>query len=140
MVIDEIRQIKSSPPELRRFALIMAVALAAVGGLLMWRRGGCCCWWLFGVSAAFLILGLLAPAVLGPVHKSWMTLAVIMGWFMTRLIQITLFYLVLTPTALLMRLLGKDVLDISLTKGSRDSYWIARGTHPKDRSDYEKQF
>lgn len=51
-------------------------------------------------------------------QKLWMSPAVIMGWFVTRLILVTLFYFVPTPTALLLRILGKDILDISFNRNS----------------------
>ncbi|UCG48054.1 MAG: hypothetical protein JSU94_21570 [Phycisphaerales bacterium] len=139
MLIDEIGDIKSTRGDLRKFGLTMAAALAVIGGFLLWRQKGYYPY-LFCVSILLLLAGLLAPSALKPVQKIWMTLAVMMGWFMTRLILISLFYLVLTPTALLMRLLGKDMLDIRFQGDSRSSYWIAREARQPKKSDYEKQF
>ncbi len=139
MLIDEIRDVKSTRSDLRKFALTMAAALAVIGGFLLWRQKGYYPY-LFCVSILFLLAGLLVPSALKPVQKIWMTLAVILGWFMTRLILISLFYLILTPTALLMRLLGKDMLDTRFPAHPGSSYWIARKTQQPQKSDYEKQF
>ena len=139
MLIDEIRDIKSTRSDLKKFGVTMAAALAVIGGFVLCRQHGYYPYF-FCASALFLLSGLLLPSLLKPVRKIWMTLAVIMGWFMTRLILISLFYLVLTPTALLMRLLGKDVLDTRFDKNSHGTYWIARETQESRKSDYEKQF
>jgi hypothetical protein len=139
MLIDEIRNIKSTRRELRKFGLTMAVALAVIGGFVMWRQKS---YYrvLFVASALFLLPGLLLPALLKPFQKVWMTLALLIGWVMTHLILTILFYLVLTPTALIMRVLGKDILNLRFEKDSAKSYWIPRPTDGRQKSDYEKQF
>jgi hypothetical protein len=130
---------KGSKSELRKFGVIMSVFVALLGGLFLWR-GKSYYWCFFVISALFLFLGLVLPAVLRPVHKSWMTLSMIMGWFVSRLILIILFYLVLTPTALLLRLFGKDLLSIDFTEDSSESYWIPREAGGSEKQDYERQF
>ncbi|MCK4292093.1 MAG: hypothetical protein KAY65_02770 [Planctomycetes bacterium] len=139
MIIEEIRNIKSSVRELRKFAWAMAVPLALIGAFLLWRQKDFY-WYFFAASALFVLLGLLAPVVLKPIHKCWMTLAIIMGWFMTRLILIILFFLVLTPTALLLRLLRKDLLNIKFDSNSSETYWLPRPTDDSQKPDYTKQF
>jgi hypothetical protein len=143
MLSQELKSITSSPRELKKFGLTMAAALAIIGGLLLWRHKDYYLYF-FVLSALFLPAGFFTPAILKPVHKLWMSSAVIMGWFVTRLILVTLFYFVLTPTALLLRILGKDILDLKLKKGPAESYWIPRpapSNGPAGRKqDYEKQF
>jgi len=139
MVIEEIKNTKSKTSEFRKFGVTMAVVLALIGGLILWRHKNYY-WYLFGAAALFLLLGLLAPSMLKSAHKIWMTLSIIMGGFMSRLILIILFYLVLTPTGLLLRILGKDILNTRITKDSSESYWIPRKTNKSQERDYEKQF
>lgn len=139
MIIEEIKNINSSPRELRKFALAMAVPLALIGGFLLWRRSGYY-WYFFIASGVFICPGMLAPVVLRPVHKVWMTFAIIMGWFMTRVILSVLFFLILTPTALLLRLLGKDLLNMRFDKDTSESYWLARDRNESQKPDYTKQF
>ncbi len=130
---------KASKSELRKFGVIMSICLAVLGGLFLWR-GKDYYWWFFAISTLFLFFGLVLPAVLWPVNRAWMTLSLIMGWFMSRLILIVLFYLVLTPTAALLKMLGKDILNISFTKNGTESYWLPRTTGRSEKGDYERQF
>ncbi|UCC98531.1 MAG: hypothetical protein JSW66_01290 [Phycisphaerales bacterium] len=130
---------KASNSELLRFGVIMSSFLALLAGVLIWRDKGYYAY-LLVLSVLFLVFGLMRPAVLRPVHKSWMTFSTIIGWFMSRLILILLFYLVVTPTALLLRIMGHDMLNIKSTKTSRESYWIPRKRSDSQNRDYERQF
>jgi hypothetical protein len=138
MIADEIKDIKSDKKELRKFSLVIGIFLGLLGGLSWWRSTGLypC---LFAVVAAFLIVGFGRPMLLKPIHKVWMTLAILMGWVMTRVILSVLFYLIVTPIGLSIRLLGKDFLDLEFSDDA-GSYWIPRKEIDKDRSDYERQF
>lgn len=79
------------------------------------------------------------PSVLKPLQKAWMTLAVILGWIMTRVILSILFYLVFTAIGGISRLLGKQFLDLKIDP-SINSYWIKREPKTFNKSGYEKQF
>jgi len=139
MIIEEIKNIDSSPRELRKFVWVMAISLAVIGALvLLFGRGYY--WYFFVASGLFICLGLLVPVALMPLHKVWMTFGVIMGWFMTRVILCVLFFIVLTPMALLLKLLGKDLLDMKLDKDSSGSYWRVRSEDDLENRDYRKQF
>lgn len=139
MISEEIRNIDSSPRQLRKFALAMAVPLALIGGLLLWRERSYYKYFL-AASVLFICPGLLIPVVLTPLHKTWMTFSIIMGWFMTRLILCVLFYIVLTPTALLLRLLGKDLLNTKFDGTASKTYWLPRDNSDAQNRDYTKQF
>ena len=139
MMIEEIKNIDSSPRQLRKFALAMAIPLAVIGGILLWCRREYY-WYFFVASGLFICPGLLVPAVLMPLHKVWMTFAVIMGWFMTRVMLGVLFFVVLTPIALLLRLLGKDLLNTKFDKAASQSYWLARDNSDVQNRDYTKQY
>ena len=86
-----------------------------------------------------LVLGLALPMALKPFQLAWMTLAILMGWVMTRLILFVLFYLVFTPVGLIARLFGKKFFPTSFDT-SADSYWITRERVVTETSDYEKQY
>jgi len=139
MLIDEMKGIDSSRRELRKFGFVMAGALAVIGGLLLWRDKPYYMYF-FGCSVLLAVPGALLPTILKPIQKAWMTLAVIMGWIMTRVILCVLFFLVLTPIALLMRLLGKDVLNMNFESGSSTSYWIPKQSDQSEERDYQRQF
>ena len=84
-------------------------------------------------------LGLIFPIVLKPIYLVWMIFSVILGWFMTRLILSLLFYFVITPIGISLRLLDKDFLDLK-KKETRGSYWNMRDSKIEKSQNYEKQF
>ncbi|HEB84284.1 MAG TPA: hypothetical protein ENI92_04705 [Bacteroidetes bacterium] len=109
--------------ELRKFALTMTVALAVIGGLTSWRGHGPTGLWLFGFSAGFLVLGLLVPRWLAPVEWAWMKLALVLQVVVTHVLLTLTFFLIITPIGLLLRLMGKDLLNLKFDK-SQASYWV----------------
>jgi len=138
MIVEEIKNIKSGKGDLRKFGITMGIVLVLLGGLIWWR-GKDYYSYLFILSAVFFPLGLVIPLLLKPVHKIWMTLAILMSWFMTRVILSVLFYLGLTPIGFLAKLFGKDFLGLKFSKNTTHSYWIPK-EKVKDRNNYEKQF
>ena len=91
------------------------------------------------ISGSFFVLGAVAPAILKPVYVAWMKLAVVLSWINTRIILLILFYLILTPIGLIMRLFGKDVLDFKIKK-NRDSYWQKKEKKPFLPLEAQRQF
>lgn len=138
MILEEIKNIRSGRDDLRKFGITMAVVLGLLGLLFLWR-GKCYYPYFFILSAVFFIFAVLMPGSLRPINKAWMTLSILMGWFMTRLILTVLFYLVITPIGLVVRLFGKDLLAVRFDRNS-DSYWIPRETIKYERKNYENQF
>ncbi|MHC4704953.1 MAG: SxtJ family membrane protein, partial [Planctomycetota bacterium] len=130
---------RNDTKEVRKYGIVMAVALSAVGSLVFWR-GGELHFIFFAAAAAFLLAGLAAPAALKPVYRAWMMLAHAMGWMMTKAILIAAFFVILTPIGLLLRLCGKDILDVKLDVTGQGSYWKKRGAERAQQRDYEKQF
>jgi hypothetical protein len=81
--------------------------------------------WAFPVAGMFLLVGLLKPVWLHPLNKYWTKLGLLMGRIVSPVITAVLFYAVVTPTALLFRILGKDPLRLAHDPSAR-SYWIER--------------
>ena len=138
MLLEEIKNIKSGKKELREFGITIGIVLGLFGGLFLWREKSFYYYFFIG-SAVFLVFGLLAPAVLKPIQKIWMAIALVIGFFMTRVILSILFYLVVTPISFLTKFLGKDILDIKIDRKAA-SYWQLREKKPFDKLDYERQF
>ena len=69
----------------------------------------------------------------------WMNFAVVLGWFMTRLILGLLFYIVVSPISLISRLFGKEFLDLKTSSLNR-SYWNYKDNDSVSHQNYEKQF
>ena len=138
MVIEEIKKIESSEKKLKEFGLLVGGVLCALAGLLGWRGRGSYPYFLVP-GFVLLIAGAFLPTVLKPVQKAWMTLAILMGWVMTRVLLSVLFYLAITPIGLLLRITGKDLLDQKL-EPKKTSYWKIRSDLSRVPSDYERQF
>jgi len=99
--------------ELRTFGLLFALMLAALfGALLPLVRHGTdiSAWpaWPWAAAAAIAAWALVHPRSLRLLHAPWMRFAAVAQWVNTRLIMLLLFYLVILPIGLLLRLFGKD--------------------------------
>ena len=134
----EILAIKSSKKELKEFGLTIGIILCLLGGIALWR--GKAIYPYFFIAGTFFILsGIFLSFILKPLQKVWMAFSIILGFFMSRVILTVLFYLVLTPIGILMKLLGKDILNQKIEK-NKVSYWHARDKKPKDAKSYENQY
>ena len=80
--------------------------------------------WALIISAVFLILGLLKSKLLTPLNKLWFRFGIFLGKIISPIIMGFIFFLVVTPIGLIMRLLGKDVLNLKYNK--ERSYWIEK--------------
>ena len=80
--------------------------------------------WSILISIIFLILGLLNSKILAPLNKLWFKLGIFLGKIISPIIMGIIFFLVVTPIGLLMRLLGKDL--INLKYNNNKSYWIEK--------------
>lgn len=91
---------------------------------------------LFIVFGSFLfILGVINPNLLKSIYKLWMTLAFVLGWFVSRLILTLLFFIVLTPIGFLAKIFNKKFLLVP--KKNQKSYWIKKETK---QINYEKMY
>ena len=91
--------------------------------------------WSLLVSFIFLTLGLLNSRLLLPLNKLWFKFGIFLGNLISPIVMGIIFFLVVTPTALIMRLLGKDVLN--LKKNNKNSYWIDKNN---SNNNFKKQF
>src|SRR5664280_1347002 len=138
MIKDEIKNIKQSPKDLRKFGLTVGTVLLVIAFFLIWKHKPSQLYFLY-IGGFLVLAGFLFPSILRPLNKVWMTLAVLLGWIMTRVILSLLFYLVITPISLIARISGKHFLDLKIDK-SRASYWEKRKNVPSSPVDYERQF
>ena len=138
MLLEEIKNIKSEKKDLRDFGITFGVVLGILAAALWWK--GKDTYTIFAIlSATFFFFGMVLPRLLQPLQKAWMSLAVVLGFFMTRVILSILFYVVFTFIGLGSRLFGKKFLDLKIDS-SKKSYWIKRKTEPFEKSHYERQF
>tara|TARA_B110000037_G_C17114770_1_gene503292 strand:+ start:138 stop:524 length:387 start_codon:yes stop_codon:yes gene_type:complete len=80
--------------------------------------------WFLITAFVFLILGLLNSIILTPLNKIWFRFGIILGKIISPIIMGIIFFFIVTPTALLMRLFKKDLLNLKFDK--RLSYWIRK--------------
>ncbi len=138
VIADELRAVKSGRGDLRKFGITMAVGLAAIGGLFLWRgRGEPMVF--FVLAALFLIVGLALPAALRPIQRGWMAFAIVIGWVMTRVVLVVVFFVGVTSVALIARIVGKRFLSLGF-EPARTSYWERREKSERGRKRYESQF
>ena len=86
--------------------------------------------WSLIISIIFLTLGLLNSKILAPLNKIWFKFGILLGKIVSPLIMGIIFFLVVTPIGFIMRLLGKDVLNLKYNKNK--SYWIEK-SGPKSK-------
>jgi len=80
--------------------------------------------WSILVSLSFLILGFLNSKILSPLSYTWIKLGIIIGNFISPIVMAIIFYLLISPFGIVMRIFGKDLLMKKYSKKS--SYWIKR--------------
>ena len=86
--------------------------------------------WSLVISLIFLILGLINSKILLPLNKIWFKFGIFLGKIISPLIMGIIFFLVVTPIGFIMRIFGKDVLNLKYNKN--ESYWIEKNT-PKSK-------
>jgi hypothetical protein len=108
----------------RSFGLVFAVVFLIVA---CWPLlyGQLPRWWAFGIAAGFTAIAIAKPEILGGLNRLWIKIGLLLGRIVSPIALGVLFYGVVTPIGLLMRLTGKDPLRLKLDAGA-DSYWIPR--------------
>ncbi len=91
--------------------------------------------WLLIISLIFLLLGLINSKILLPLNIIWFRFGIFLGNFISPIVMGVIFFIVITPISLLLRILGKDVLN--LNKNNKKTYWIKRDTV---KSEMKNQF
>ena len=86
--------------------------------------------WSLVIAIIFLALGLINSKVLTPLNKLWFKFGLLLGRIVSPIIMAVIFFLVVTPTAFIMRIIGKDLLNLKSNKNK--SYWIEK-TGPKSK-------
>ena len=86
--------------------------------------------WSLIISIIFLVLGLINSKLLNPLNKIWFTFGLLLGKIISPIIMGIIFFLVVTPIALFMKLLKKDLLNLKFNK--KNTYWIEK-SGPKSK-------
>ncbi len=143
-IIQEIRDeikiasVEPSNRDLNLLALIFVAFPGVIGLLALWRGSPRGWYWI----AAGLILGSARaiPPLFRTIYKVWIAIAVIIGYFVSRILLTIIFFLIITPMGFIMRLKGKDPMDRKLDPVA-STYWIPKEeTTDTSIKRYEKQF
>ena len=107
----------------KSFGIVFAVVFSLIA---LWPliKGNEIRLWSLIIAIIFLMLGLLNSKILTPLNKLWFKLGILLGNFITPIIMGIIFFFVVTPTGIIMKLLRKDL--IKLKKNNDDSYWIEK--------------
>lgn len=122
----------------RSFGIVFAVVFLVIGGLPL-VHGGSVRWWSIAIAVGFLAVALIRPQMLAPLNKLWFRFGLLLHHIVTPLILGFLFFLVVLPTALLVRMFGKDLLRL-VKEPNGMSYWIPREQPAPKPGSMSRQF
>jgi hypothetical protein len=92
-----------------------------------------------GIALGFLVIALAVPAWLGPMNRLWLKFGAVLHTITSPIILGIMFFLVILPIGLIMRLLGKDFLRLKFDRAA-PSYWIVRVPPGPQRNSLNRQF
>lgn len=126
--------------EQRKFGLLVGSICIAIG-IIRWFIHGFetipYIWWTTG--SILILLGLVCPKILQPILFLWLKLAEALNWIMTRLFLLITFYLIITPTGILYRLIKGDPLNRQWLPKDQ-SYWEEVEVQPENIEEFRRQF
>jgi len=122
----------------RSFGVVFAIVFIIIGTAPLIRGGELRLWSLLA-AGIFLGLGLLAPRVLRPLNILWFRFGLLLGRIIAPIVISLLFFIAVTPTALVMRLLRKDLLSLKIDRKAK-SYWIDRSKTDNPMGSMKNQF
>jgi len=115
--------------QLRNFGLIVG---GVFGVIALWPaiiRGGDVRTWCLVVAAVLIVPALVVPAALAPAFRVWMTLGALLGWINTRIVLGIVFFVVITPIAVVLRLAGRDAMQRAFDRAAT-TYRVRRTPRP----------
>ncbi len=122
----------------RAFGLVFAAVFALIGLWPLFSAGGVRVWALI-VAALFAAAAFLAPGALKPLNRAWFLFGMLLHKIVNPLVMALLFFTTVTPTALVMRLAGKDPLRLKFDRAAK-SYWIERAPPGPEPDSMRRQF
>tara|TARA_B100001778_G_C18397434_1_gene542637 strand:+ start:53 stop:433 length:381 start_codon:yes stop_codon:yes gene_type:complete len=119
----------------KSFGLLFFVVFLIIG---LWplKNGENINFYFITASIIFLLLGLINSKLLTPLNKSWIKLGEILGIIIAPIIMALVYFIILTPISIIVRIFGKDLLNLKFLK-EKESYWIKR---KKSLGSMKKQF
>jgi predicted permease len=122
----------------RAFGIVFAVAFSVLALLPLLGRESPR-WWAFILASVSLMTALFLPDVLRPFKRAWLKLGLLMHKVVNPVVMGLLFFVVITPAALIMKVIRRDALHRRPDPAAR-SYWVARESPATDPSAMRNQF
>lgn len=122
--------------ELKKFGFSLGLGLNILGCIMFYRDKGHFIWFT-GIGSIIFMSAILCPVILAPLKKILDKIIFLIGWLTSVISLIIVFYLIVTPIALLFKLFGKDLLNEKLDKKS-STYWIKRKKHIFSKEYFER--
>ena len=116
-------------PSNRNFGIVFSIVFLLISLWPLLNQNDIRIWSLI-ISVIFLVLGLINSKLLLPLNKIWFKFGILLGNFIAPIVMGIVYFMVVTPTGLIMRLLGKDLLN--LKKNNKDTYWIEKDNSNND--------
>ena len=108
----------------RSFGIVFFIVFLLIGFYPLFNQEDLRIWSLI-ISAVFLILGILDSKILTPLNKIWFKFGILLGKIISPIIMGVIFFLIVTPIGIFMRILGKDLINLKFKKNTK-SYWIEK--------------
>ena len=118
----------------KSFGIVFFLFFLIVSLFPLFKDGNIRIWSLI-IAVIFLVLGILNSKILTPLNKIWFKFGILLGSFVSPIVMGVVFFAIVTPTSIIMRVLGKNLLN--LKKDNKNTYWIARS---KIKSMMKNQF
>lgn len=115
---------KSKKVNNRSFGILFFIVFLIIGFYPMYKGENPNIFFLV-LSLPFIILGLLNSKILTPFNKTWIKIGEILGLIIAPIIMAMVYFIFLTPISLIVRIFGKDLLNIKFNK-KLETYWINR--------------
>lgn len=125
--------------ENRKFGLVVGPVFLVLSAVLYFWRHRTVAPVVFGIlGGALVLLGLVAPALLERPHRAWMALAHAMGRVTTAIFLFLVYFLVLTPLGIVLRLVGRD--ELHRRRRDESSLWMPYPERNRDVRHFERMF
>ena len=118
----------------KSFGIVFFLFFLIVSMFPLFKDGNIRIWSLI-IAIFFLVSGLMNSKILTPLNKTWFKFGMLLGSFVSPIVMGIVFFAIVTPTSLIMKALGKNLLN--LQKGNKKTYWIERS---KIKSKMKDQF
>jgi hypothetical protein len=120
---------RANRTELRHFGLIVGGMFGVIGLWPVIARGQSPRSWMWGLALALIVPAVVAPWTLAPAHRAWTVLGNALGWVNTRIVLGLIFFGVVTPTGLALRIAGRDPMRRAFDSDAT-TYRVPRKTRP----------